>query len=65
MQHPIHNVINYIIRVMVFLFSVKEFMEFTSKIIVERTTIAQRASVKEQGEILLMLFLPITILQFN
>lgn len=28
--------------------SIKEFMEFTSKIIVERTTIAQRASVKEQ-----------------
>lgn len=28
--------------------SVKEFMDFTSKIIVERTTIAQRASVKEQ-----------------
>ena len=24
-------------------------MEFTSKIIVERTTVAQRASVKEQG----------------
>lgn len=28
--------------------SVKEFMDFTSKILVERTAIAQRASVKEQ-----------------
>lgn len=30
-------------------FSVQEFLDFTSKIIVERTNIAQRASVKEQG----------------
>ena len=29
--------------------SVREFMDFTSKIIVERTDVAQRASVKEQG----------------
>ena len=33
-------------------FSVKEFMDFTSKILVERTSIAQRASVKEQGKCL-------------
>ncbi len=32
-----------------FIFSVKEFMDFTSKIVVERTGISQRASVKEQG----------------
>ena len=32
-----------------FHFSVKEFMNFTSKIIAERTTMGSRASVKEQG----------------
>ena len=31
-------------------FSVKEFMDFTSKIVVERTNVAQRASIKEQGQ---------------
>ena len=30
--------------------SVKEFMDFTSKIIIERTNVCQRASVKEQGK---------------
>ena len=30
-------------------FSVKEFMDFTSKIIVERTAVCSRSSVKEQG----------------
>ena len=30
-------------------FSVIEFMDFTSKIVTERTAISQRASVKEQG----------------
>ena len=33
----------------IFCCSVREFMDFTSKIIVERTDVAQRASVKEQG----------------
>lgn len=32
------------------IFSVKEFMDFTSKIIVERTSVCSRSSVKEQGK---------------
>ena len=32
---------------MFFICSVREFLDFTSKIIVERTNVAQRASVKE------------------
>ena len=31
--------------------SVKEFMDFTAKLLVERTQIGLRASVKEQGKI--------------
>lgn len=31
--------------------SVKEFMDFTSKILVERTGVTQRSSVKEQGKV--------------
>lgn len=33
-------------------FSVKEFMQFTSQILVERTRPNERASVKEQGNII-------------
>ena len=33
-----------------FFSSIREFMDFTSKILVERTALCSRASVKEQGE---------------
>ena len=41
--------INLFVKFDVACFSVKEFMDFTSKIIVERTNSAQRSSVREQG----------------
>ena len=37
------------VHVICFISSIREFMEFTSKILVERTTISSRTSVKEQG----------------
>ena len=36
----------------VFSSSVREFMDFTAKLLVERTQVGLRASVKEQGETL-------------
>ena len=37
------------IKILMSLHSVKEFMDFTGRIIVERTRARERASVKEQG----------------
>jgi len=37
-----------------FVDSVQEFMDFTSKILVERTNVAQRAAVREAGNYIIM-----------
>lgn len=42
--------VNVTVLIFLFIFSVGEFMSFTSKILVERTATASRASVKEQGK---------------
>ena len=36
----------------IFPYSVREFMDFTAKLLVERTQVGLRASVKESGEYL-------------